>query len=614
MIMGRSRELMGLVVLFVGILLWQGVAFSEPSSRYMGGPAELVTAPNGAIVNKEVLEELPKTGWTNGPEIENPVKGVYVLGGYLISACIVVEADDGLIVFDTGDTKKDGEKLLKAIRTFSKKPIKAIVYGHSHYCFGAGVMAEGKEVMVIGHPDLNKVVERNMSSGGAPAYFPEVSPYLTARAMLQFNAYLPSEGPDAWVSPTNISPGEMAFLPVNHPVKDGEELDVLGIRMQFFTRYGTDDKVHTTVWLPDRKICIQNALWSTPPNMYSIRGDVFRDAREWAALIRIVRDLQPEVLVGYGHRPIKGKDQIRKTLMAYLDGIAFVLDQTLRHILGGYGPDDLRHMIKMPEYLKRDPHNFESYGELSFQTPAIYYHTVGWYNNDAATIFRPSPTEEAERLIKLIGGRDKVLEEARKAYDRKEYAWAAQLVNYVYKLNPQDKDARLLKAKVLRQLAYLSTGANARSPLLSQALSLEGKVTLPRLIPPQPQYIAKAPATTVDYFRVRIDPKKSGKTDRVIQFDFTDDKKTSAALHVRRAIAEFVPDPAKHYQKADIVLTLSPEAWAKLYLSQSTVPGLVQKREIKVTKGTVEEAEKVLGFFDKYKPEKAVVVAPHLHD
>lgn len=43
---------------------------STPSSRFMGGPAELVTAPNGAIVNKEVLEQLPKISWTDGPDIE----------------------------------------------------------------------------------------------------------------------------------------------------------------------------------------------------------------------------------------------------------------------------------------------------------------------------------------------------------------------------------------------------------------------------------------------------------------------------------------------------------------------------------------------------------------
>ena len=612
---------LGKMILFVTIILLAVTGADAqqskavPSSRYMGGPAELVKAPNGAIVNKEVLEELPKTIWTNGPEIENPVKGVYVLGGYLISACIVVEAEDGLIVFDTGDTKEDGEKLLKAIRTFSQKPIKAIVYGHTHYCFGAGVMAEGnKDIMVIGHPDLNEIVQRNLSSGGAPAYFPEISPYLTARALQQFNYFLPEKGPDAWYSPTNINLGEVAFLHVNRAPKDGEEFEVLGIKMQFFTKYGTDDKAHTTVWLPERKICIENALWSTLPNMYSIRGDVFRDAREWAALVKIVRDLEPEALIGYGHRPIIGKEKIRKTLNAYLDGIAFTLDQTLRGILGGYGPDDLRHMVQMPAYLEEDPHNFQSYGELSFQTPAIYYFAVGWYDGDAATIFRPSPQEEAERIVALIGGREKVLGEAQKAYDKKEYAWAAQLVNYLYKLNNQDKDVRLFKAKVLRQLGYLSTGANARSHLLTQALALEGKITVPRLIPPQPQAIAAAAEQTVNYFRVRIDPKKSGTTDKVIRFEFTDGKKAIVGLHVRRAVAEFLANPDELYKPADVTIKLTGEAWAKIYLSQATVNDLVKSGEIKVTNGSLEEAAKLIDLFDRYRPEKALLVAPHLHD
>lgn len=587
---------------------------SSPSSRYMGAPAELVTAPNGAIVNKDVLEQLPKTAWTSGPEIENPVEGVYVLGGYLISACIVVEADDGLIVFDTGDTKKDGEKLLKAIRSFSDKPIKAIVYGHTHYPFGAGVLAEGnKDVMVIGHPDLNQIVARNLSSGGAPAYFPEVGPYLTARALQQFNVYLPEQGPDAWFSPTNLNIGEVAFLPVNRAPKDGEVIDVLGIKMQFFTRYGTDDKGHTTVYLPDKKIVIENALWATPPNMYSIRGDLFRDAREWAELVKLVRDLEPEVLIGYAHRPVLGKDKIRNTLNAYLDGIAFTLDQTLRHILGGYGPDDLRHMIKMPKYLEEDPHNFQSYGELSFQSPAIYYHTVGWYNGDAATIFRPSPREEAERIVALIGGRDKVLQEAQAAYDRKEYAWSAQLINYLYKLDQQDKDVTSFKAKVLRQLAYLSTGANARSHLLTQALALEGKVVVPRIVPPQAESIAAAPEATVNYFRVRLDPLKSGETDKVIHFEFGGKNKT-VGLHIRRAVVEFLDEPNEHYKPADVVMSLSGETWAKLYLSQSTVLELVKRGEIKMTRGNAEDADRLFNLFDKYRQEKALLVAPHLHD
>ena len=571
--------------------------------------------PTGQSSTREVLEELPKTAWTSGPEIENPAEGVYVLGGYLISACIVVDTDDGLIVFDTGDTKHDGEVLLKAIRTFSTKPIKAFVYLHSHYVFGTGVMAEGnKDVMVIAHPDMDQVVAQNMASGGAPAYFPEIGPVLTARALLQFNVYLPKEGPDAWYSPTNLNIGEVDYLPVTHPVKDGEILDVLGEKIQFFTKYGTDDKVHTTAWFPERKMVVENMLWATPPNMYSTRGDVFRDAREWHQGVKVVRDLEPELLIGAAHRPIIGKDKIENTLTAYMDGISFVLDQTLRGILGGYGPEELRHMVRMPDYLADDPHNFESYGELSFQPPAIFHHAVGWYNNDAATLFRPTPIEEAERLVKLIGGRDKVLKEAEAAYDKKEYAWAAQLVNYIFKLNSNDKKARMFKAKVLRQLGYLSTGANARSHLLSQALALEGKVIVPRLIPPMPQFITAAPENTVDYFRVRIDPKKSGKTDKVIRLEFTDGNKPVVGLHVRRAVVEFLPTPDEHYRPSDVTIGLSGEAWAGLYLNQATIKELVAAGKAEMRQGSVEEAAVLLDLFDKYRPERALLVAPHLHD
>jgi alkyl sulfatase BDS1-like metallo-beta-lactamase superfamily hydrolase len=270
-------------------------------------------------------------------------------------------------------------------------------------------------------------------------------------------------------------------------------------------------------------------------------------------------------------------------------------------------------MIKMPDYLAEDPHNFESYGELSFQTPAVYYHTVGWYNGDAATIFRPSPQEEAERIIQLMGGRDKVMQAAQAAYDKKEYAWSAQLVNYLYKLDQQDKEVRLFKAKVLRKLAYLSTGANARSHLLTQALALEGKIVVPRIIPPQPQAIAAAPAVTVDYFRVRLDPEISGDTDKVILFDFGRDHKT-VGLHIRRAVAEFLDNPDEHYKPADVILSLSGETWAKLALSEATVQQLVDNKEITMTRGTAKEADKLVNLFDKYRPEKAVLVAPHLHD
>jgi linear primary-alkylsulfatase len=572
---------------------------------YMGAPVEMATAPNGAVTRKKLLDGAGKVAWLK-PTIEKPTDGIWVFGGYGLAPMAIIDTDEGLIAFDTGDTQHDGELMFDALRTVSKKPVKAIIYGHSHTCFGAGVLAEGnKDVMVIGHPDLNAVVEKN--AGGAPAYYPEIGPYLTSRLLIQFNAYMPKTGPDAYVAPTNLTTHESAFLPVNTPVEDKQELTVLGVKMRFFTRYGSDDKVHTTVWLPERKILFTTMLWSSPPQLYSLRGDVFRDPREWIAGLKLNRDLQPEVLISAATRPLVGKEKIQKIVEGYMDGASFVLDQTLRGILGGKGPNELRHLVRFPKYLDEIPNNLQGYGEISTYAPAIYYQCVGWYDNDAAHLKPVSPDDEARRIVPLMGGRDKVLAAANDALKKKEYAWAAQLVNYLYRLEPQDKEVRMVKAEALRQMAYVSTGANDRAHLMSQALALEGKVTIPRIIPPTSEVIAASPTTYVDYFRVRISPEKSDETDKVLRFDFEDG--SSAGLHIRRAIAEFIASPDEHYRKPDIVLAMSGETWAKLYLSQETPEGLIRSEKIKVT-GDTAEAARLIDIFDRYVPEKAVVVPP----
>ena len=607
----RNSHFFSAVVALAMTVLWPPLARAEdtfPPSRYMGAPVDLVTAPNGAVTNRKLLDGVRAFNWLE-PTIENPAKGIWVFGGYGLAPMSIIEADDGLIAFDTGDTRHDGELMLEAIRTVTNKPIKVIIYGHSHTVAGAGVLAEGQnDVMVIGHPNLNEVVKKNLEGGGAPAYYAELGPYLTGRALTQFNAYMPREGADAYVLPTNLGAVDVAFLPVNRPVQDGEEMTILGIRFQFFTKYGSDDKVHTTVWLPDRRIVFTTLLWSAPPQLYSLRGDVFRDPREWIAGLKFTRDLNPEVLVSAGSRPVAGAAKVRETLEAYLDGASFVLDQSLRGILGGLGPDDLRHFVRFPKYLDEAPINLQSYGEISTYPPAIFYQAVGWYDNDAANLKPLAPVDEARRLVPLLGGRDKVLEAGRAALKRKEYSWAAQLANQVYLLDPQDAQARQLKADALRQMAYVSTGANDRAHLLSQALALEGKVTIARLIPPMPAAIAASPATYVDFFRVRIDPVKSDQTNAFVRFDFSDG--TTAALHIRRAVAEFVADPERYGRTPDIVLAMSGETWAKLYLSQATAEDLIRSGDLKVSSGNASEAARVIGLFDRYRPEKAVVIAP----
>jgi alkyl sulfatase BDS1-like metallo-beta-lactamase superfamily hydrolase len=144
---------------------------------------------------------------------------------------------------------------------------------------------------------------------------------------------------------------------------------------------------------------------------------------------------------------------------------------------------------------------------------------------------------------------------------------------------------------------------------LTEALALEGKVVYPKLIPPGAETIAGSPETFVNFFRVRIDPKKSENTDKVVEFVFTDKGNHAVALHVRRGIAEYIPVPADYFRKSDYVLKLDSETWVGLYLSAVSLTDAVDSGKVKLT-GKKDDVVNIFDMFDKFRPTKNYMVPP----
>jgi alkyl sulfatase BDS1-like metallo-beta-lactamase superfamily hydrolase len=599
------------IAIVVALALTHGLgsAHAQERSRYMGGEVTLKTAPNGAVVNAEVLEVNSKIVYLE-PTTEKVADGVWCIGGYSVGNTSVIEGDSGLIVYDTGDNRAEAEHVREAIKKISNKPIKVIIYSHSHYALGGGALVENPDdVLVIGHPKLNETVQSNLQGGGAPSAIPEVGPILSARALIQFNNFMPPDGPDAALAGKIEGGKPIAFLPANKTVQDGEELDVLGLKMQFFTRYTSDDH-NLTVWIAEKGVVLNNFFWPGTPNLYTLRGGLYRDPMIWRDGLKVIRDLQPKILLSTHTRPIVGKEEVLRRLTGYMDQISLTYDQTLRGILAGLSLAELRNVVYIPPHLQEIPENAQVYGETVHFPEAIYQYAIGWFDGDVTKLFRVPPKQEAERLVELMGGKAKVVAAARTALDAKEYAWGAQLVQYVYLLDPKDKDVRQLKADLLRQMAYRATGSIARAFLMSEALALEGKMSIPRLVPPSPEIIAESPDTFVEFFRVRIDPKKAQDTDKVLQFVFTDKENKAVALHVRRGVVEYIPVPADYYRRPDYVVALDSETWAALYLSSSNVEDAVDAGEMKLVKGAESDVATMLDLFDTFIPTRNYKIPP----
>lgn len=274
------------------------------------------------------------------------------------------------------------------------------------------------------------------------------------------------------------------------------------------------------------------------------------------------------------------------------------------------GLDELRHFVQFPEYLYDIPENTQSYGESVHFPEAVYQYVIGWFDWDVTKLFKIHPVEAAERTVALMGGKEKVVQATKAAFDKKEFAWAAELVQLVYLLDPLDKETRQLKADILRQLGYRTTGSIARGFLLSEALALEGKTSSPLLIMPTADVIASSPTSFVDFYRIRIDVEKSKDTDKVIQFAFTDKENISVALHIRRGVVEYIPDPSDYLKEPDFSIEMNSETWASFYLGETNIAKEIEAQNIKLTKGKEAELENIFDMFDTFDPSKNFKVPP----
>ncbi len=594
--------LLGIVILtLIGTALADN--FTYPQGVYNGEKVEFAKYPNGGVFNAILQERIALTQPTE-PYTTKITDGIWALVGYHWGYKAVIEGKKGLILYDTGDDIEEMQEILKLIKKFSDKPIHTVIYSHSHYPFGTKAItnAYGDDITVIGHSNLNKNL---LESGGLGAAIPELAPSLLARTLEQFSFLLPKEGPDAQ-APTPIGKTK-GFVPVNTPVTHGQKLTVDGIDMVFYTDFDSDTDDQVMVYLPKTKTVLNNHLWPSFPNFYTLRGSVYRDPTDWANGVRLIRDLEPEHLVNTHSIPVSGQEKIQEVLSGYYDAIMYLYDQTLRGILLGKTPDELRYWVQLPKDLADQANNQMSYGEFSYYPPYIYQYALGWFGRDAENLNPIAPEDKARKIVKGFGGVDAVKTELTKTMKNKEYAWSAELAGYLVKTVPDDAQARQLLADALRQMGYNTQASIPRSWYLTRALALEGKLHIPTAMFSGPESVLKSsPDTYVRQYRVRLDPKVSYGKEQLLAINLDSKGAPTMGLHVRSGIAEFVPDVSKHYRKSDISIKMSMEAWAAYFVGDITLDTLLERKDVKTS--NKDKVKTFFTMFDQVHPSKAALI------
>lgn len=569
------------------------------TGNFMGVPYELAEAPNGALVNKTMLTDykMYKSSLTSvftKKQIVKVAEGIYSIQGIYVGNVSVIETKNGVVIYDTGERPGDGEEALKLLRTVTDKPVIAIIYSHSHYVSGTSAFVkENPKVKIIAH----ELLHRNVASGGGVGgVYPELSPLLIGGIMQQFHMLLPKEGTDAPFGAYIAIPEIAGYVPPTKTVKNLEIVNIDGVDFQFFTDYDVDANDCLLVWLPKQKVILNNLLWGAMPNIYSLRGSNYRDPETIIKGLTKVRELKPEFLLNTVAVPQSGEKECREHVENTADFFMLVKDQTMRAMLLGNAPQDLGRFVKMPKHLRELDYLSETYGVMETFPESIYQFSRGWFDGDAANIFKLPRKTEADNLIKAIGGADRVMKLVDEAIKENDQVWALKLANYLYISEPTNQQYRNIKAQLLYQMGIVLESQNARSWSLTQARALTNKMPLPRLVVPKELVSQMPPQMLIAQYKVRIDPAKAEKTDFML--NFVVEGKTTLGLHCRRGVVEYVPDVNVYERKADATLNLSSASLIDLFMNAKPVSEILSSNGTTI-QGDKAQVAQFLSLFDE---------------
>jgi alkyl sulfatase BDS1-like metallo-beta-lactamase superfamily hydrolase len=524
----------------------------------------------------------------------------YVAVGYGNANMTMVVGTDGVLLVDSLENAEAAREAMADLRRFSDKPVKALIYSHSHPDHSSGSRGlldpsevERGKVEIYAHERLAAGMRGNPSLG--------IMGPLRLAYSFGWDLGHDAEGlVEVGLGPL-LRVGTAGFLPPTITFQGSLDIEVAGLRVRLQEAPSESDD-ELVMWFPDRGVLhsadvIQGECL---PNLYALRGAV-RDPWQWIRAVDLLRGFDAQALV-FGHgRPLTGREEVRELLTAYRDAMQYIHDQTVRLAARGLTPDELVEAVaELPPRLRSHPWLGEFYGAVKQLVRQIYHNYFGWFEGDPAFLDPLPRRERSARYVAAMGGREAVVDLATRAYAERDFRWAAEVLTHVLRLDPGDQAARRLKADALRQLGYRAINPIWRNNYLMAAKEIDGTLDQAGLRDMMralgnPDVAATVPiALLLRAVATRLDPVRSEGLELRAGFRCTD-AGTGYGLAVRSDVVDLLAEVAPD---AAIVIRTTEPTLRALLAGRISWQRAVADGAATVERGTIEDATQFWGLFD----------------
>lgn len=535
------------------------------------------------------------------------VPGIYQVRGYDLANITFVKGETGWIVMDPLTTRETAAAALALVtEEFGERPIKAVIYSHTHADHWGGVkgvvtaedVAAGRVQVIAPEGFMDHAVAENLLAGSA----------MTRRVTFQYGSAL-AKGPrgqmDAAIG-KGVSTGTVTLIPPTLTIGETPTtLTVDGVEMVFQYTPGTEAPAEMNTFFPGfRALWMAENTVHTLHNIYTLRGAEVRDAKKWSYYINQAIELfasDADVLFEAHTWPIWGNDELVKFLKKQRDLYGYLHDQTLRLANRGYTMVEIADMLEIPPALSQEWYNRGYHGTYNHDIKAVYQKYLGWYDSNPANLNPLPPEEAAKKYVEYMGGAEAVLGRAKQAYADGEYRWVAMVVNHVVFADPSNTEARALQADALEQLGYQAEGAGWRNSYLAAAYELrhgtpDTEVT--QSVNPD-TVAAMSIADVFDFLGVRLDGPRAAGAYIVLNFEFPD-LDEAYALTLENSHLSYVR--GKQDPTADATFVLPREVLNRVLLRQTTLTEAAQNGQAQIS-GNPQKFAELMMLMDPLVPQ-----------
>ena len=407
---------------------------------------------------------------------------IYQVRGFDLANMTLIKGDTGWILFDVLLANQTAAAALAlANQSLGERPVRAVVYSHSHIDHFGGVLGVVSEesvragdVQIIAPLGfMQEAVSENVYAGNA----------MSRRSGMQYGRVIP-QSPFGQVDSAigkALAAGTTGLIAPTLVINAAFEEHVIdGVRIVFQNTPGTEAPAEMNAWFPEHKVfwAAEN-ITATIHNIYTLRGALVRDALQWSkqineALYRYGQEA--EVMVASHNWPRWGNARIQEVMRTQRDAYANLNNQVLFLANQGVTINEIHNEYKVPPSLQREWSVRQYHGSEFHNSRAVINRYLGYWDGNPATLAPLSPADSAPLFVEMMGGSAVIIARAQNLHDTGQYRLAMEILNKLVYAEPKNTAAKDLLAAVFEQLGYQYESASMRNVFLSSAQELRDGV------------------------------------------------------------------------------------------------------------------------------------------